>query len=149
MRTDPVDILYVEDDEADAEFADLAIRSGRECNRIKLHVVSDGEEAAKFLGIYDSKATPQGISPSIILLDLNIPRIHGKELLRRIKKTDRLSKTPVVILSTSEHRSEIDEMFSLGAAGYFVKPAGLEAYRGIFQAICSYWVSRGQLPKVS
>ena len=146
VKRKDLDVLYVEDDLSDAEFAQAMINEIG-CGQLKLRVVTDGEAAAQSLGIEEVPSQSCEVrTPDLILLDLNIPRIHGKELLRRIKATDRLDQIPVVILSTSDHQVDIDETYKLGAAGYFSKPSGYEEYKGIFHAICEYWAKTALFP---
>lgn len=145
MKTDSMEVLYIEDDAADVDFAQMAFREvGGE--NIKLNVVMDGEQAVKSLGINGSSGVKNPVKPTLVLLDLNIPKVHGKELLKLIKKSDHLNKTPVVILSTSEYQKDIDETYRLGASGYFTKPADFDEYKEIFQAIYNYWGQKAKLP---
>ena len=81
-------ILYIEDDEADIDFAQMSLERLGYTN-LKLHVASDGETALNFLGLGNSTPHAQVAPPHLILLDLNIPRIHGKDLLKLIKQSDR------------------------------------------------------------
>jgi CheY-like chemotaxis protein len=145
LRPSPVNILYVEDDEVDVQFAEHALGANGQCPNVKLSIVTDGEEAAAYLGITDN-GRPRPARPNVILLDLNLPKITGKELLRRIKGAEHLNGVPVVIFSTSNHQTDIDETFSLGASGYFTKPSSLATYRKIFQVISDYWAGYSELP---
>lgn len=146
-KTD-LDVLYVEDDATDAEFAH-AMFAELGCGRMKLRVVTDGEAAAQSLGIADGKGCSPGRVPSMILLDLNVPRIHGKELLKRIKASEQLRSVPVVVLSTSDQQSDVDETYRLGVAGYFTKASSYEECKNVFRSICEYWSKGTRLPAVA
>jgi CheY-like chemotaxis protein len=138
-----VDLLYVEDDAADVDFAQTAFREIG-CG-LRMDVVEDGDAAIRYLGLGHEGAQARR-TPNVVLLDLNIPKIHGRELLRRIKSSPHLGKLPVIILSTSTFQKDVDDAYALGAAGYFAKPANYDSYKAIFQAICDYWVRRAALP---
>jgi CheY-like chemotaxis protein len=144
MKDKMVDLLYIEDDASDAEFAKSALSDTGYTN-YRLHVIDDGEESLKYLDKSDSYGTAK--KPDVILLDLNLPKVHGKDILRHVKASERLKAIPVVVLSTSNHQSEIDETYRLGAAGYFTKPADYQEYQDTFRVICDYWVRKANLPE--
>lgn len=144
----PVNVLYVEDDEADADFARTAFGElGGQ--RIKMSLVMDGEEALRVLGLGDKNAPASAtLIPDIILLDLNLPRIHGKDVLKAVKQSPNLKQIPVLILSTSQHQQDVDELYSLGASGYFQKPSTYREYQQVFGAIYNYWAVTAALPRI-
>jgi CheY-like chemotaxis protein len=82
----------------------------------------------------------------MVLLDLNLPRVHGRDVLRTIKETELLKKIPVIILTTSQRQQDIDESYSLGASGYVTKPSELADYRHKFKAISDFWFASVNLP---
>ena len=143
----PVDILYVEDDELDVDLVKTALDVVCESNQFEMDVAEDGERALRLLmGAGDGHAVRK---PDLILLDLNLPGVHGLELLKIIKTSAELSKIPVVIFSTSAAPPDVDESYRLGACGYLVKPHELQAYRETFKALSAYWFQNVVLPSQS
>ena len=118
---DLVDILLVEDNEDDAELTLMAFKKARFANRV--HVVYDGAEALDYIfcnGKYASRRKTK--RPHVILLDLQLPKVSGLEVLRRVKDDKRTRQIPVVILTISDDNYDIDECRRLGAENYIVKP---------------------------
>ena len=144
MEQKAIDILYVEDDELDVQLATTALDFVSKPGAFKIHVVDDGEKALQFL----KRAAPyqDAISPDMILLDLNLPKLHGRQVLRAIKETERLKKIPVIILTTSQRQEDVDQSYSLGASGYLTKPNELTDYRQKFKAISDFWFNSVNLP---
>ena len=142
-----IDILYVEDDELDVQLAKTALEYVSKPGTFAIHVVDDGEKAMQFLnkiGEYE-----KAVSPDIILLDLNLPKVHGRDVLKSIKETDRFRKIPVIILTTSQLQEDIDISYALGASGYLTKPSELLDYREKFKAFNDFWLTRVSLPSKS
>jgi CheY-like chemotaxis protein len=132
----PLVILLVEDDLADQKLIKISIRNEKIAN--DLYTVQSGEEGMDFLyrrGNY-SDGTPQ---PDLILLDLNMPGMGGKEFLRRIKEDERLKQIPVVILTTSEAEKDIIDSYKLQASGYVHKPVTLEEFKEAMKKLKEYW----------
>lgn len=106
--------------------------------------VKDGVEALRFLrreeGYEDAKR------PSMILMDLNMPRMDGRETLAEIKCDESLKAIPVIILSTSEHQRDISDAYQLLASAYLAKPVELDALTQMLSALCHYWSSVAKLP---
>ena len=143
MTLQPIRILLVEDDPADQKLIKTSLTNQKIAN--DLHMVSSGEEALDFLygrGDY-GKGTPR---PDLILLDLNMPGMGGKEFLRSIKKDDDLKPIPVLILTTSELEVDIIESYQLQAAGYIHKPVTLGGFESIMKQIEEYWFLMCKLP---
>lgn len=138
-----INLLYVEDDEADVDFVQTALRQTN-CRGFSIHVVADGEEALKFFG-RDEKFKHMPM-PQIVLLDLNLPKIGGKELLRRLKATENLKRIPVVILSTSSVERDVNEAYALGASGYVTKPDNFDGYKEVMKQMHDYWTEVCELP---
>ena len=141
-NTRPVEILLVEDNEGDILLTQEALADSKLCNT--LHSVQDGEEAMKFLynkGDYATK--PQ---PDIILLDLNLPKKDGREVLKELKADDRLKKIPVVVLTTSQSEEDISKMYDLHANCYISKPIDMNQFIKVVQAIQDFWFSIVKLP---
>ncbi len=124
MTRTPVSILLVEDNVADVFFVREALRF--EGIETELFVAPDGEKAVEF--IESAEISRDAPCPQIILLDLNLPRRSGAEVLLRINQSSRLAKVPVVIVTSSDAPSDRAEMARLGARRYFVKPRDLDEY---------------------
>jgi CheY-like chemotaxis protein len=124
-------ILLIEDDDVDVMTVNRALRDSKVANQ--LVSIGDGEEAIEYLR--DENAT----KPSIILLDLNMPKMDGAEFLKIVKADNTLKKIPVVILTTSNSDRDVTESFELGAAGYMVKSVDYEKFVETIRAIDQYW----------
>jgi len=132
----PLVILLVEDDLADQKLIKISLRNEKIAN--DPYTVQTGEEGMDFLyrrGKY-SEDTPQ---PDLILLDLNMPGMGGKEFLRRIKEDEGLKQIPVVILTTSEAEKDIIDSYKLQASGYVHKPVTLEEFKEAMKKLKAYW----------
>lgn len=137
-----VEILLVEDNEADIRLTQEAFKEGRVCNN--LHVVKDGEEAMAFLkkeGKYT--ASP---APDLILLDLNLPRKNGRDVLKEIKEDSSLKKIPVVVLTSSKAEEDIARTYGDHANCYIIKPVDLNQFIAIVQAVEDFWFAAVKLP---
>lgn len=136
-----VDILLVEDDLRDVEMTTRAFHKARITN--DLHVVMDGAEALDFLFPEDSDggrgARPL---PGIILLDLNLPRVDGLEVLRRIKADPRTRAIPVIVLTASQHDRDIEECRRLGVESYIVKPVSFQNFSAVTAQLSLDWALR-------
>jgi CheY-like chemotaxis protein len=133
---EPLAILLVEDDPADQKLIKTSLRNQKIAN--DLYVVNSGEEGMDFLhrhGNYGN-GTPQ---PDLILLDLNMPGMGGKEFLRRIKGDENLKQIPVVILTTSDAERDIIDSYKLQASGYVRKPVTLDAFKEAMKKLKEYW----------
>lgn len=142
-KADPeVDILMVEDNPADMRLTVEALREGKVHNR--LHWVKDGMEALAFLrqeGEYSSAPRPE-----LILLDLNLPKKSGREVLEEIKQDHRLKRIPVVILTTSAAEEDISRTYDLNANCYITKPVDFEKFVQVIRAIDQFWLGLVTLP---
>lgn len=137
-----IDILLVEDSETDAELTLQALKQGKLENTV--HHVKDGVEAMQFLRKEGDFA---GASrPDLILLDLNMPRLDGREVLKRIREDESLKVIPVVVLTTSSHDKDILETYGLTANSYIVKPVDLNSFFEVVRAISNFWVRVVALP---
>ncbi|WP_327145891.1 response regulator [Nocardia sp. NBC_01327] len=139
----PIDILLVEDDPGD----ELMTLEAFEHNRIgnTVHVARDGEEALDFL--YRRGAHAQAPRPDLILLDLNLPKYDGHEVLSRIKTDPDLSLIPVVVLTTSAAEEDILRSYKLHANAYVTKPVDLEQFVSAIKHIDDFFVQIVQLPR--
>jgi CheY-like chemotaxis protein len=138
----PIDILLVEDDPGDV----LMTREAFEHHKIRnaLHVVSDGVEALEFLN--REGGFGEAPRPGLILLDLNLPRKDGRELLGEIKRDPGLRTIPVVVLTTSEAEEDILRSYELHANAYVTKPVDFEKFIEVVRKIDDFWVTVVQLP---
>jgi two-component system, chemotaxis family, response regulator Rcp1 len=138
----PVEILLVEDNAGDVRLA----REGlRECKLLNnLHVADDGVKALAFLRRQGEHA--KAPRPDLIMLDLNLPRKDGREVLKEIKEDDDLKRIPVVILTTSKAEEDIVKSYSLHANCYVTKPLAIEQFITVVKAIESFWFMIVKLP---
>ena len=140
-----IQILLVEDNEGDILLTLEAFKEIKVKNNIE--VVKDGEAAIEFLkrqGQYAGSKVPQ-----LILLDINMPRMNGIEVLDFIKKDERLKKIPVVMLTTSSSESDISACYEKSANCFITKPLDFGKFLNVVQAIESFWFTIAQLPKTT
>lgn len=139
----PIEVLLVEDDPGD----ELMTREAFEDNKIRntLHVVRDGQEALDFL--YRQGEYADAPRPDLVLLDLNLPRYDGKQVLERIKTDPELALIPVVVLTTSSAEEDILRSYKLHANAYVTKPVDLEQFIGAVRQIDDFFVSVVRLPR--
>jgi CheY-like chemotaxis protein len=139
----PIEVLLVEDSPGDVRLTQEAFR---DANRsVHLHVAFDGVEAMAFLrreGVHG--AAPR---PDLILLDLNLPKMDGREVLAHIKEDDSLKTIPTVILTTSEAEADIVKSYELRANCYLSKPVQLDAFESIVKSINDFWLTKVKLPR--
>ncbi len=138
----PVEILLVEDNEGDARLAQEALRDAKVSNRITW--VQDGIEALSLLRREAGYA--QAPRPDVILLDLNLPRKDGREVLAEVKQDDKLKRIPVVILTVSDAEEDIIKSYNLHANCYIRKPLDLDQFLRVVKAIENFWLTIVKLP---
>jgi two-component system response regulator len=138
----PIEILLVEDSPADILITREAFQEARLINSI--HSVEDGVQAMEFLHRSGSYASAP--RPDLILLDLNLPRMNGREVLAQIKADADLKHIPVIILTTSSAHEDILKAYDLHANCYVVKPVGFENFLRAVQSIRNFWFSVVSLP---
>jgi chemotaxis family two-component system response regulator Rcp1 len=141
-NTKPIDILLVEDNPGDVRLTTEALREGKVLN--KLHVAMDGIEALEFLR-HEGKFAA-AVHPDIILLDLNLPRMDGRELLGIIKTDPKLRRIPVVILTTSKAEEDIIKSYDLHANCYITKPVDLDQFILVVKSVEEFWFTIVKLP---
>jgi CheY-like chemotaxis protein len=141
----PVEILLVEDNPGDARLTVEALREGKIRNN--LHHARDGVEALAFLRREGAHAAAP--TPDIVLLDLNLPRKDGREVLGEMKRDMRLKSIPVVVLTTSEAEQDIVSSYELHANCYITKPVDLDKFISIVKAIEDFWLAVVKLPSGS
>jgi CheY-like chemotaxis protein len=138
----PVEILLVEDNEGDVGLVEEVFEESKMRN--KLHVAEDGEEAIQFLQKKGKfKDVPR---PDIILLDLNLPKKDGREVLADIKSDDDFKRIPVVILTTSHAEEDIIKMYDLHANSYITKPVDFDQFIKVIRTIEDFWLEVVKLP---
>lgn len=138
----PIEVLLVEDDPGDVMMTQEAFQEHRVNNRLR--VVSDGDEALSYLrreGRYAEAARPD-----LILLDLNLPRRDGREVLAEIKTDDTLRRIPVIVLTTSQADEDIVRSYQLHANAYVTKPVDFERFISVVRQIDEFFVSVVKLP---
>ena len=143
-NTGPIEILMVEDNERDARLADEALKDSKIRNN--LYHVEDGVEAMRFLHREERYADVP--LPDLILLDLNLPRKDGREVLEEIKDNPALKLIPVVVLTTSEAERDLVRTYGLHANAYVVKPIDLDRFIEVVRAIEDFWFSIVKLPQM-
>jgi chemotaxis family two-component system response regulator Rcp1 len=138
-----MEVLLVEDSPGDVRLTQEAFRDAD--MSIKLHVASDGVEAMAFLRQEGAHANAQ--RPDLILLDLNLPKMDGREVLAQIKGDGSLKTIPTVILTTSESEADIVKSYQLQANCYLSKPVQLEAFEKLVGSINDFWLTKVKLPR--
>lgn len=140
IQAPPFHILLVEDLAADAGLVRAALQEGRfYCS---LDVVEDGERALAYL----RGALAGARRPDLVLLDLNLPRLNGRDVLRIMKEDETLRAIPVVVLTTSDVERDIEASYSLGAVGFVTKPLDVGEFFQAIHAIEDYWFTVVRLP---
>lgn len=138
----PVEILLVEDNPGDVRLTRETLKDSKLLNRMSVAV--DGVEALAFLrreGRYDGEARPD-----LILLDLNLPKKDGREVLAEIKADESLRRIPVIVLTTSSAEQDILKMYDLHANCYIAKPVDLDQFSAVVRAIEAFWFTIVKLP---
>ena len=138
----PVQILLVEDNPADARLTQEAIRDTE--FRYQLHLAEDGEEAMEFL--YQEGEFADVPRPDLILLDLNLPGMDGREVLAEIKADDNLGSIPVVVLTTSTAQQDLLYSYGLRANSYVNKPIDRDRFNDMIKSVMEYWINISTLP---
>ena len=139
----PIEVLLIEDSPGDVRLTQEAFRDANPS--IQLHVASDGVEAMAFLrqeGVH-----VHAPRPDLILLDLNLPKMDGREVLAHIKAHDSLKTIPTVILTTSDAEADILKSYQLRANCYLSKPVQLDAFESLVKSINDFWLTKAKLPR--
>ena len=137
-----IQVLLVEDSPGDVRLTQEAFRDANPS--IRLHVAVDGVEAMEFLRHEgDHVSAPR---PDLVLLDLNLPKMDGREVLAQIKDDEDLGMIPTVILTTSEAEADIRKSYQLQANCYLSKPVQLDAFESLVRSINEFWLTRVRLP---
>lgn len=139
------EVLLVEDNPGDVRLTQMAFREANKT--IRLHVAVDGVEAMEFL--HNTGAFSEAPRPDLILLDLNLPRMHGSEVLAAIKGDNSLKTIPTVILTTSRADNDITESYQLQANCFLSKPIKIEPFESLVRSVNEIWLTNTKLPKPS
>lgn len=142
MPGSPIEILLVEDNPADIDLTIESFAESKVANRI--HAVLDGEAAMDFLHRRGRYA--DAVTPDVVLLDLNLPKKDGREVLAEIKRDEVLKRIPVVILTSSQAERDIVESYQLHANCYISKPVGFGQFLEVVEAIQGFWFEVVKLP---
>jgi chemotaxis family two-component system response regulator Rcp1 len=137
-----ITVLMVEDDPDDVYLTQEALRESR--LRMNLHVVTDGVEAMRYLR--REAGYEQARRPNLVLLDLNLPRMDGREVLTEIREDPALTDIPVVILTTSKAEEDVASSYRQHANCYISKPVDIEQFRSVVASIENFWFTIVQLP---
>ncbi|MCP5144624.1 MAG: response regulator [Gammaproteobacteria bacterium] len=141
--SESITILLVEDNQADVELTTESLENSK--LHLKIHTVTDGAEALEFL-LARGRHT-NAPRPDLVLLDLNLPRLDGRDVLAAIKQDDNLRRIPVVILTSSDFEIDVIKSYDLGANCYIKKPVGLPEFETIVTAIENFWFTVVKLPE--
>lgn len=146
-ETSIVELLLVEDNPQDLKMTLRALKKANLANHI--HIARDGAEALQYVfceGEYSGRKIEN--APKVILLDLKLPKVDGKEVLERIKSDPRTKMIPVVMLTSSKEQSDVVESYNLGVNSYIVKPVNFEGFAAAVQELGMYWLLHNQPPKL-
>jgi two-component system, chemotaxis family, response regulator Rcp1 len=136
-------VLLVEDSPGDVRLTQEAFREAKVS--VRLDVTTDGAEAMAYLKRQGVHAN--ALRPDLILLDLNLPKIDGREVLSLIKEDDSLRTIPTVILTTSDAEADILKSYQLQANCYLTKPVQLDAFQSLVESINDFWLTKAKLPR--
>ena len=138
----PIEILLVEDNPGDVILTQEAFSAAKIWNNI--HTAKDGEEALSYLK--QTSGFENAVKPDLILLDLNLPKVDGREVLDKVKSDDDLCHIPIVVLTSSEAEQDILKTYEMHANSYIVKPINLEQFANVINAIENFWFTVVALP---
>ena len=135
----PIEILLIEDNVDEAELTMRSLKKNKLVNYLK-HI-DDGEEAIDFIfcnGKYSGR--DESINPRLIILDLKLPKMDGLMILKRLKENASTNSIPVVVLTSSQEDSDVEESYKLGANSYIVKPVNFESFTEVVSGLACYWM---------
>lgn len=138
----PVHILLAEDNPGDAELARIALLESEFVNT--LYVVDDGQQVLEYLE--QGEAFPDAMLPDLLLLDLNLPRLNGLEVLARVKNHPDWKRIPVIILTSSESEEDVEKSYEHHANCFITKPIAFDSFVSVVKSIESFWLSIAELP---
>jgi two-component system, response regulator len=138
-------ILLIEDDPVHVKLVERALKKSNLNN--ELSIIRDGEAAFKYLiNQEDESPEKKFIYPHLILMDINLPKVSGLEILRRIKQSPRLQAIPVVILTTSSNRADLEKCYEFHANSYITKPLDYEEFNQKIRSVEHYWLNINEIP---
>jgi CheY-like chemotaxis protein len=138
----PARVLLVEDNEADVRLTREALREAGD--DVRLSMVADGEQALAFLR--REGGFSEAPRPDLVLLDLNLPRKNGLEVLDELRADPSLAQIPVIVLTSSAARSDVEAAYARGANAFVVKPHELDVFMDLINAVRTFWLEVAQLP---
>jgi CheY-like chemotaxis protein len=144
MTQDEIEILYIEDNAADAELALVALRRTRLANPIR--IVRDGAEALDFLFCRGAHVNREFLAPKLVLLDMKLPKVDGLEVLQAIRQDERTKLIPVVALTSSREQRDLIESYRLGVNSYIQKPLDFNQFQNLVQQLGLYCLVVNQTP---
>lgn len=142
MTASQIEVLLVEDDPADVDLTREALTDAKLA--VNINVVEDGLKALAYLR--QRPPYEKAVRPDVILLDLNMPRMDGREVLQHVKGDEKLKSIPVVVLTTSDSEIDVAKTYMLGANSYVTKPVGLEQFMKVVRSIEEFWFTVVKLP---
>jgi len=140
---EPVEILLIEDNPDHAALTCRVLMDGSVLN--KVHWVKNGQEALDFL--FRREVFKDAPRPGLILLDINLPKVNGLEVLQKIKGDEELRMIPVVMLTTSDRGEEVQKSYSMGANSFIVKPVNFKDFSDKIQSLKLYWLVMNRSPE--
>jgi len=138
----PIRVLLVEDNPGDAELTRVTLETSR--LRLEISLVVDGAQALAYL--LRQPPFTSAPPPDLILLDLNLPKLDGREVLAEMRTHEELRRLPVVVLTSSDAEKDVAESYGLGANCFVTKPVGLEAFQSIVRSVEGFWFTVVKLP---
>lgn len=138
-------ILIVEDDDDDFELLSEVLNQLH--RKVIIRRAKDGDETLDCLSLNNLSSQKKLVSPDLIILDLNMPKRHGSEILQIIKNDKKLRKTPVIVFTTSSDDAEVQKCYLLGANSYIIKPMNYDNYLEAIKSLEEYWLDNVKLPE--
>ncbi|HET7502807.1 MAG TPA: response regulator [Kofleriaceae bacterium] len=138
----PIHVLLVEDNPGDADLIRDTLESG--ATALEITVIGDGADATDYLLRTGNHAGAE--PPDLVVLDLNLPRLDGRQVLAEMKRHDRLRRIPVIVLTSSDAEKDIARSYEVGASCYVTKPVDLASFQAAVQAIDEFWFTVAKLP---
>ena len=145
MNTHPFNILLVEDNPGDVALLKIALKKNAE--QFHLEVACDGEKALQMLS-HQGPYT-QMTNPDLILLDLNLPKLSGHEVLEKVKNAETLKHIPIVIFTSSDYEKDIKKTYQLHGNAYIIKPKNLDELNEIIESFYNFWLKTASLPSMT
>lgn len=139
----PIEILMIEDNPGDVRLTIEALKSNKISNN--LHVCKDGEEGLDYL--FQRNGYESAIRPDLVLLDLNLPKLDGRSILKAVKEDAALRRIPIVVLTSSEAEEDITKSYDLHANSYITKPVDFDQFFNVVKTVEEFWLSVVKLPR--